>query len=239
MMDSKKDKPQIVAIIPARGGSKGIQRKNMRLLAGKPLILWTIEPALKSKYIAKIVVSTEDEEIADLSITYRAEVIKRPVELAGDNSATIDVVKHVIEALKEKENYIPEIIVLLQPTSPLRTTEDIDNTIELFEDNDCESVISVCEVKKPLYWNFKIEGGYLEPIFGVQYFKMRRQDIEKTYVPNGAIYISKPRTLYKYKSFYCKRTIPYVMPLERSIDIDEEIDFKLAEFLLRRECEEN
>ncbi len=224
----KKTKPKILAIIPARGGSKGIPRKNIRLLSGKPLIAYSIETALQSKYIDTVVVSTEDEEIAEIARIYGAEVIMRPNELAKDDSPIMDTIFHVLETIKM--NY--DIVVLLQPTSPLRNCIDINNAIELFLNKNCESVVGVTE-NLSLYWSFSIEEGYLKPIFGNKYLKNRRQDLPKTYVPNGAIFISTPITLQKYKSFYCQKTIPYIMPRERSVDIDDEVDFKLAELLIK------
>ena len=224
---------EIVAIIPARGGSKGIPRKNIKQLFGKPLIVWTIEHGKKSRYIGRITVSTEDKEIAEISKKYGAEVIERPEELAKDETPTIDVIFHVLQVVKA-ENFEPGLVVLLQPTSPLRNAQDIDNAIELFLKNDCESVVSVCEVEHSLYWSFEIENRYLKPIFGGKYLNMRRQDLPKVYTPNGAIYVSTPEILRKYKSFYCSKTIPYIMPPERSVDIDNEIDFMLAELLMRK-----
>ena len=220
------------AIIPARGGSKGIPKKNIKPLRGKPLISYSIEHAKKSKYINKVVVSTEDEEIAEISTEYSAEIIERPKELAKDESPTIDAIFHALAVLKT-ENYNPDIIILLQPTSPLRNAEDIDNAMELFLNSGCESVVSVCEVEHSPYWSLKIEDNHLKPIFGEKYLEMRRQDLPKVYMPNGAIFISTPENLRKYKSFHCPKTIPYVMPLERSVDIDKEIDFMLAELLMR------
>jgi CMP-N-acetylneuraminic acid synthetase len=231
------DMSQTIAIIPARGGSKGIPRKNIRLLGGKPLIAYTIETALKSKYIDIVVVSTEDEEIAGISKKFGAEVIERPEELAGDESPTIDAIKHVIQTLREKDNYNPDIVVLLQPTTPLRIVEDINNAVELFLNNDCESVVSVCKANP--YWCLTIKDKHLEPTFGWDYFYKRRQDLLHSYSLNGVIYITTIENLNKYNSFFNKKIIPYIMPYERSIDIDEEIDFKLAEFFLRREYEES
>lgn len=226
-------KPKTIAIIPARGGSKGIPRKNVRLLAGKPLVCYAIEKALESKYIDTVVVSTEDGEIAEVSKKCGAEILKRPEELAEDKTPTMDVVFHVLGSFEQNE-YMDPIIVLLQPTSPLRDVEDIDGAIELFLNADCESVVSVCEVSHSPYWCLKIEKGYLKPLFGNKYFGTRRQELETTYMPNGAIYVLTPRTLYKYKSFYCDCTIPYIMPTERSIDIDTRLDFMLAELLIKK-----
>ena len=226
-------KPKTVAIIPARGGSKGIPEKNIKPLFGKPLVAWTIEHAKKSECFNKIIVTTEDEEIAGISRKYGAEIIKRPKELAKDESPTIDAIFHVLEVLRT-DNYNPNIIVLLQPTSPLRNVNDIEKALKLFLERDCESVVSVCEMEHPPYWSFTVEGGYLNPLFENDYLKIRRQDLPKTYIPNGAIYVSMPQMLYKYKSFYCEKTIPFVMPAERSIDIDNEIDFMLAELLVKK-----
>ena len=223
---------KIIAIIPARGGSKGLPRKNIKTLVGKPLIAWTIEQAKSSRYIDKIIVSTEDQEIEEIAEKYGAEIIKRPKKLAMDKSITIDVIFQALKILKA-ENYNPDIIVLLQPTSPLRSVEDIDNAIKLFLNNNCKSVVSVCETSHSPYWCFKIEDEYLKPLFEEKYLRMRRQDLENIYKPNGAIYISTPQALYKYKTFYSNCIIPYIMPAERSIDIDNKIDFMLAELLIK------
>ena len=227
----KKTKPRTLAIIPARGKSKCLPRKNVKLLAGKPLIVYSIEAAKQSKYIDKVIVSTDDKEIAEIAKTHGIEVIDRPTELARDDSPVIDAVFHALGSLKS--SYIPDVIVLLQPTSPLRNSQDVDNAIELFLKKECESVVGVIEDISP-YWSFKMENSYLKPIFGKKYLKKRRQDLPKLYLPNGAIFISTPSMLKKYRSFYCKKTIPYVMPMERSIDIDTDIDFILAEIMIEK-----
>lgn len=228
----EKSQLKIIAIIPARGGSRGIPRKNIRLLAGKPLIAYSIEAALKSGYIDRVVVSTEDKETAEISKRYGAEVIKRPEELAKDDTPTINVILDVLGTFKT-DDFETEVIVLLQPTSPLRNVHDIDNAIEVYLKNDCESVVSVCEAEHSLYWSFKIEDIYLKPIFNARYLKMRRQELPKVYIPNGAVFVSTPEKLRKHNSFYCPKTIPYIMLHERSVDIDNEIDFILAELLMR------
>ena len=233
MKKNQSKNKKITAIIPARGGSKGLPRKNIRLLFGKPLIAYTIEVALKSKYLDKVIVSTEDKKIAQISRKYGAMVIKRPKELATDRAEITEVIFNVLDILRKK-NYIPELIVLLQPTSPLKNTDDIDRAIKLFLKNKAESVVSVYQVKKSPYWYFKIINKYLRPMLGRKYLKKRRQDLPNFYMANGAIYISTPKTLLKYKSFFCKKTLPYIMPPERSIDIDNEIDLKLVELLIKR-----
>lgn len=225
--------PKILAIIPARGGSKGIPKKNIKFLLGKPLINYTIESAQKSRYLDKIVVSTEDREIHQVVEIAGIQVIKRPKELSEDDSSTYSVIEHAINFLQENENYKPDIVLLLQPTSPLRSSKDIDSAIELFLKNKCESVVGVCEFGHPVHTSFQIQNNYLKPIFGKKYLGKRRQDLPIFYVPNGAIFISTPKNLFKYKSFYCKKVLPYIMPIEKSIDIDNDINFKLAELLIQ------
>jgi CMP-N,N'-diacetyllegionaminic acid synthase len=233
MYKEKTKKQKIIALIPARGGSKGIPGKNIKFLAGKPLIAYTIEVAKKCRYLDKIFVSTDDEEIAKISRKYGAEIIKRPNILAGDKSKFIDAIFYHLEKFK-KENFIPEVLVVLQPTSPLRTTNDIKEAIELFLNNECESVVSVSEPEHSLQWSFQKKGKYLKPIFGWKYFKgINRQDVEKTYLPNGAIFISRPKFLYLNKSFYSKKTLPYFMPKDRSVDIDNMTDFLIAESAIK------
>ncbi|EHP89549.1 acylneuraminate cytidylyltransferase family protein [Methanotorris formicicus] len=225
---------KILGLIPARGGSKGLPRKNIKPLLGKPLIGWTIEYAKNSKYIDKVVVSTDDEEIAKVSKECGAEVpFLRPKELARDDSPTIDAIIHAINWFEERGMFF-DILVLLQTTSPLRTTEDIDNAIELFLNNkEALSLVSVKENEHPPFWSLKIENRFLKPLFGEEYFRKRRQELPKSYMPNGAIFISYVNILKEYKTFYTPKTIAYIMPPERSIDIDNEFDFLLAEFILK------
>ena len=226
----------IISIIPARGGSKGVPRKNIKLLAGKPLIAYSIDVAKHSKYLTRILVSTEDREIKKIVLEWGAEVIDRPEELARDETTTIDVIFHVFDYLKSVESLEPDLIVVLQPTSPLRIVEDIDNSIRLFlSSSDALSLVSVTEYESTPFWALKLSDGFVFPMFDEKYFKMRRQEIPTAYKPNGAIFISRPETLRKYKTFYSPRTLGYVMPPERSVDIDTEFDFMLAEFLLKRQ----
>jgi CMP-N-acetylneuraminic acid synthetase len=223
----------IISIIPARGGSKGLPRKNIAMLNGKPLIAYSIESALKSNFMNRVIVSTEDEEIAEISKKYGSEVMKRPIELAGDNTSTISVVKHVLNQL-ECEGYHVKVLVLLQPTTPLRTSVDIDAAIQLFLASNCQSVISVCEMGHSPYWSFEVEKGHMKPLFGKKYLGMRRQDLPKVYMPNGALFISSPEEINRADSFYSSRIIPYIMSAERSIDIDCEMDLLEAEIILKK-----
>ncbi len=230
-MTNKKRK--ILAIIPARGGSKSIPRKNVKLLAGKPLIAHTIHAAVKSKYLDKIIVSTDDQEIAQVSKKAGAGVLDRPKELAQDHSLTQGVVEHALAYLAKVEKYKPDVFLILQPTSPMRTTKDIDDAVELFLKNTCDTLVSVSEAAHAVYWSFMVSGKYLKPMFGPKYLKKLRQDLPKAYITNGAICISTPASLLKYKSPYGKKIFPYVMPHERSIAIDDHVNFKLTEILIQ------
>ena len=226
----------IISIIPARGGSKGIPRKNIKLLNGKPLISYSIDASNSCSLIDDTYVSTEDAEISEISKGNNAEVIERPDELAGDDSSSIDVILHVLDYLENKGE-LPDLFVLLQPTSPLRTSEDIEASINSFLESDCDSLVSVCELDHRSLLNFSLEDGFLVQNNNESLFNSRRQDIPTHYSLNGAIYITTPEFIRKNKSFYSDKTIPHVMSKEKSIDIDTSFDFKLAEFLLN-ECDD-
>jgi len=224
----------ILALIPARGGSKRLPRKNIRPLLGKPLIAWTIEQALISKYIDRVIVSTDDKEIAEVSQKYGAEVpFMRPKELATDEAGSVDVILHALKYLEDADNYSPDIVVLLQPTSPLRTTEETDKALELFFTNKYDSLISVYEAPKHYLWLFESKEDFLRP-FACLRSKLADNKPHKFYVPNGAIYIANSETLKKNKTFYTKKLSYFVMPYERSIDIDTELDLIIAETILEK-----
>ena len=182
---------KIISIIPARGGSKGLPKKNILELAGKPLIAWTIESSLKSKYISKTIVSSDCDEILNISSKYGSEILKRPDELARDTTPTEPVVEHILQNIKDLGNY--SYLVLLQPTSPLRDEKDIDEAIsKLIQEKDATALISVKEIDNKILKAFKINNnGYLEGISNNKYPFMRRQDLPKVFMPNGAIYIIK------------------------------------------------
>jgi len=226
------EKLNIIAIIPARGGSKGIPRKNIKMIAGKELIAYSINAGKSSRYIKNLFVSTEDDDIEEVSRRYGADIIKRPSELAEDDSPTIDVILNCLEYFHKNKIKV-DVILLLQATSPLRTSQDIDQAIEQFVNGEGDSLISVCELSHSPYWSLKLEDGYLEPNFGRDYLNMRRQDLPLLYAPNGSLFIATPDYLLKNKTFYSEKTLPYLMPAERSIDIDNDLDFKLAELILK------
>jgi len=236
-----KDK-KILAIIPARGGSKGLPRKNIKNLAGKPLIAWTIELALKSRYLDRVVVSTEDKEIAKIARRYGAEVpFLRPKKYARDDSPTSEVINHAINWFKKRgENF--DIVICLEPTSPLRREEDIDNAIEFFikNINKADSLVSVGEIhlENP-YIAKKIEKGYVKPLIKTHKNIYQRQQLLKTYFPYGVIYLSKIKTYQKYNTFYQKRTIPYFIERWQNYEIDDIWDFICVEAILKQKLKEN
>jgi CMP-N,N'-diacetyllegionaminic acid synthase len=225
-----KDKT-FLAIIPARGGSKRLPRKNVLELNAKPLIAYSIEGGLDSIYIDKVVVTSDDDEILTISKKYGAVTINRPDELASDTATTFDAIKHTVEHY-EKYDYI----VLLQATSPLRNEKDIDEAIELLESKNADAVVSVCEMDhSPLWSNTLDKSLSMKGFLKDEILNTRSQDLEKYYRLNGAIYICKTEKLLEEKSFFLKDNIfSYVMDRVSSIDIDEEIDFILAGHLIKK-----
>jgi len=225
----------ILGLIPARGGSKGLPRKNIRPLLGKPLIAWTIEQAKVSKYVDKVVVSTDDEEIAEVAKQYGAKVpFMRPKELARDDTPGIDVVFHAMNWFTKNKNKQYDLIILLQPTSPLRTAEDIDKAIELLFLKKAKAIVSVCEVDHhPLWTNTLPENGCMKDFIRKEIMNKNRQELPTFYGLNGAIYLAYWDYIKEQKGFFGKETFAYIMPKERSVDIDSELDLKLAEILMK------
>lgn len=226
----------MIAIIPARGGSKGLPGKNIKILNGKPLIAYTIEAAKKSKYIDRVVVTTDDEKIAEAAKKYGAELpFMRPAELSTDTASAVDVYLHAVEFLKEENQNIEKFMVLL-PTAPLRNEKNIDEAVELFQEKEARTLISVKEAETPISWYYaKNANGYIENAgFENGLSVANRQMNRKFYIPNGAIYILDYHLLKEERTYYCDDTIGYVMDREHSVDIDEMIDFKLAEVLMQK-----
>ncbi|ORX24521.1 CMP-N-acetlyneuraminic acid synthetase [Thermoanaerobacterium sp. PSU-2] len=223
----------ILAIIPARGGSKGVKRKNVRPLLNRPLIAYTIEAALQANFLDKIIVSTEDPEIASISKEFGAEIpFMRPVELASDDAKAIDVIFHAMNWL-EKNHAVYDLVMLLQPTSPLRKAYDIKNAIDILYEKKARAVVSVCEAEhSPLWMNVLNEDLCMKDFLRKDVLNKNRQEISKYYRINGAIYVSDWNYLIQNKGFFGEKTYAYIMPNERSIDIDTELDLKFAEFLM-------
>ncbi|MDY0328082.1 MAG: acylneuraminate cytidylyltransferase family protein [Arcobacteraceae bacterium] len=218
-----------LAIIPARGGSKRLPRKNVLALSGKPLIAWSIEAGINSKYIDKVVVTSDDDEILNISKKYGAETIQRPDELASDMATTFDAIKHTIDNMSDYD-----YIVLLQPTSPLRNQYHIDGAIELLESKNADAVVSVCAMEhSPLWSNTLPTDDSMNTFLKDEVLNKRSQDLETYYRLNGAIYICKTEKLLAEKSFFLKSNIfAYKMDRLNSIDIDEEIDFIIAKSIM-------
>ena len=223
-------KESFLAIIPARGGSKRLPRKNILDLAGKPLIEWSIEAGLKSKYIDKVVLTSEDAEILSIAKDIGVDVIDRPVQLSTDSSTSFDVVKHAVETI-EKYDYI----ILLQPTSPLRNEKHIDEAVELLIEKNADSVVSVCEVDhSPLWSNTLPDDGSMKDFLRPEVAGKRSQDFEKYYRLNGAIYICKTKPMMNYKTLFLKdNSYAYIMETSRSVDIDTYSDYLLANLILK------
>jgi CMP-N,N'-diacetyllegionaminic acid synthase len=225
----------IIGLITARGGSKGVPRKNVKLLAGKPLIAWTIQAALQSQRLSRVIVSTDNTEIAQISKQWGAEVpFMRPPELAQDDTPHILVVEHVIQWLQKHDNTQPDYIMLLQPTSPLRSTEDIGATIQMAEACHAVAVVSVSAMDSHPYLAKQIlEDGTLADFVASDISYLRRQDLPPAYALNGAIYLNRCESLLRDRTFLPPGTCGYIMPPERSLDIDTPWDFYLAELVLK------
>lgn len=224
----------VLAIIPARGNSKGIPGKNIKLLGGKPLILWTIEAAKESKFIDRIIVSTDSEEIAGVAREYGAEVpFMRPSKLASDEASGADVILHALRWF-EKNNINYNFFILLQPTSPLRNSEHIDRALdELIKKPEAQALVSVKIAEESPYWMKEIDGqGFLKNLLSETKQYPNRQDLPKVYILNGAIYISKWDIFLEDKSFFKRKCLPYIMDEKSSLDLDTPLDWKLAEVLL-------
>lgn len=225
-----------LAIIPARGGSKRLPRKNVLELAGKPLIAWTIEAALQSRYIDRVIVSTDDEEIAQAARQCGADVpFLRPEALARDETTSIDVLNHALQELENRgERY--RYLVLLQPTSPLRSAAHIDAAIALLLDKQADAVVSVAELDHPVEWSNTLpENLSLDGFFPARYRGMRSQDLPKRYRINGAIYITDVKRFRKENALvYDGNSFAYIMDRRVSIDVDEETDFLLAKALMEQ-----
>lgn len=221
----------ILAIIPARGGSKGVPGKNLRVVNGKSLLAHTIATAQLSTLIDRIIVSSEDDQILAAAHEARAEVpFVRPQALAADDTPSVDVIIH---ALKELPHY--DYVVILQVTSPLRKVEDIDQCLQLCQQKGAPACVSVTQAAESPYWMFNInEQHALSPLLAKQSIPTQRQACPTTYVLNGAVFAAHSDWFMQKKTFITPETIAYIMPKERSLDIDTEFDFDLLNCYLKR-----
>ncbi len=231
---------EILGLITARGGSKSVPRKNLAEVGGKPLVAWTIEAALESRGLSRVIVSTEDNEIAEICRQWGADVpFIRPPELAQDESSHISVVLHTLDWLESHEGALPDYLMVLQPTSLLRTTEDIDGAIRVAHEKQDDGVVSVCETHHHPYLTKRIAGdGTLEdfvsdgPKQGSS--SIRRQVLPAAYFVNGAIFLNRCEVLRSTLNFVPPSTVPYIMPAERSLQIDGPWDLHIARLVLER-----
>jgi len=223
----------IIAVIPARGGSKGVPAKNIRDVAGKPLLAWTIEQAKHSQVIDRTILSSDDQEIISVAQQWGCETpFVRPAELAQDTSSHIEPILHALNVMPKQYDYV----VMLQVTSPLRLSKDIDSCVELCIRQRAPACVSVTIPDKSPYWMYTInEQGCINNLIGNGSvpLPMVRQQLPEVYVLNGAVYVAYVKWLLGTTSFLTPQTIPYIMPKERSLDIDNEMDINFASFLLK------
>jgi N-acylneuraminate cytidylyltransferase len=227
------DGRRVLALLAARGGSKGLPGKNILDFAGSPLIHWSIRAAQGSAYVDRIVLTTDDPAIAEVAKAGGCEVpFMRPPELATDSARSIDAIHHAMDWLSAAGDHF-DYLVLLQPTSPLRIAEDIDACVRECHDTGATTVISLCESPKSPYWMFRrTEEGGLAPIMG-EINAARRQELPTAYVPNGAVYVARWEKLRAIESFIAPDMRGITMPTERSIDIDTKLDMFIAEALMK------
>lgn len=221
---------KILAIVPARGGSKGVARKNIKELGGKPLLEWTLDAAVNSCLIDKVFVSTDCCEIANVATAFGIDVpFMRPQSLSRDDTVVADVVEHVLSCLDEQYDEV----ILLQPTSPFRNNKHITDALDVYYKSDAFSLVSVCQSEKNPHWMFTIsEDRRLKPLLSYEERLHRRQDLPKFYHLNGAIYVVDVPLFREKKKFVYSDTVPYIMDHVSSLDIDTMMDFQLAEAML-------
>lgn len=232
----------VLGVIPARGGSKRIPRKNIKKFAGQPLITHSLTAAIESDCFSRLVVSTEDQEIAGICRNFLPNlVLERPADLALDETPTLPVIQHAVRSLGELEHYHPDVIVVLQPTSPFRSAQDIRNVVRLIETEGTDSVVSVVEVPHQFspFSVMKIEDGLLHALDDHSELENISQKKPKFYARNGCFNsVCTYECLMEYSSLYGRSSIPYLMPAAKSIDLDSELDWELAENLFQRATRE-
>jgi CMP-N-acetylneuraminic acid synthetase len=230
---------KVLAVIPARGGSKAVPRKNIKMLAGKPLIAYTIEEARKSSYLTHIVVSTDDEEIKKIAIQFGAEVpFLRPQELATDKSLAIPTMQHAVLETEKIKKIVYDYVIMLQPTSPLRVASDIDNALAMLLKGNADGIISIVDVDNWHPMKMKIfEGDSLVDYEKPPMENPPRQILPKVYMVNGVLYATTRNNLIEKGTFKAGKCLGYIMSTERSVNIDTEIDFLIAEYYLQHKKE--
>jgi len=224
----------VVAVIPARSGSKRVPNKNVKLLGGHPLIYYTIREALKAKTLSRIIFSTDSPEYAELARSYGAETpYLQPKEISGD-VGTFPVLKYCVDYLEQVENYKVDVIVTLEPTSPFRVAQDIDDAVNKLLETGCDSVVGVREIKEPPAWMFTLNSDTMQPFLGGDTSQLGLSgDLPRLFLPNGCVYVTQRDVLMSEGRIFGKDCRALIMPPERSLDIDGPEDFGYAEFCLR------
>jgi len=228
--------PNVVGIIPARSGSRRIPDKNLKILAGHPLIYYTIREALKAKTLNRVILATDSQHYADVARRYGAEVpYLQPKEISGDDMET-DALIYCVNYLEKIEVYPVDVVVTLEPTSPFRLAKDIDDAVNKLFKTGADSVVSVCEISQPPHWMFRLDADRMISFLNVdtsRFGRTSRSELPKLYLPNGCVYVTRRDVLMNEKRIYGKDCRALIMPAERSIDIDTLEDFRYAEFCLR------
>jgi CMP-N,N'-diacetyllegionaminic acid synthase len=227
---------RVLGLIPARGGSKGLPGKNIRMLNGRPLIAWSLWAAERSRYLDRVIVSTDSQEIADAARAFGGDApFMRPADLASDTADSIDVILHALDFCQDEgESY--DYLVLLEPTSPLRTVEDIDHSLErLAAHPSAEAMVSMAqaEASHPSFCSKAGPDGLIEPFMGTAILHLRRQDLGEVLFPEGTIYISSVPALKKRRSFYHEKTLAHIVERHKQFEVDEEMDLVLIEALMK------
>uniref|UniRef100_Q3ARI1 Acylneuraminate cytidylyltransferase n=1 Tax=Chlorobium chlorochromatii (strain CaD3) TaxID=340177 RepID=Q3ARI1_CHLCH len=224
---------QTVAIIPARGGSKGLKYKNIYPVAGKPLLAWTIEQARASQFVDKVFVSTDSEDIADIAKEYGAEVIERPADIAGDKATSESAILHALNVIQAEHHITVSAVVFLQATSPLRKQGDIDGAIELFRRENADSLISVTKADDLTIWEQRKSGEWASVNFDYRNRGMR-QDRPAQFIENGSIYMFTPETLHRFNNRIGEKLVAYEMEFWQTWEIDTLNEIELVEFYMKR-----
>lgn len=237
----KTKKPQVIALIPARAGSKRVPNKNIRLLGGKPLIAYTIEAALRSKNIDRIIVSTDSKKIASVAKEFGAEVpFLRPAKIAKSHSTEYEFHRHALDWLKAEENFVPDYLVNLYPTSPFRTTDSIESAVDcILKDKRADTLRSVIKCSEHPYKMWVKRSHYMKALIPTKSRNTQTQAyhlLPEVFIQNASIYIVKSSVVLKYKSTIGDRILPFVMSEEESVDINRPIDFEMAELLLKKKA---
>lgn len=228
----------ILGVIPARGGSKSVPRKNLALIFGRPLIAYTIDAAKRSRRLTHFLVSSEDDEIIRVAKLYGAPVpFVRPMELATDQAPSLPVVQHAVAEMEARENVKFDYVVLLQPTTPMRLPQDIDAAVDKIIATGADSVVSVCDVDAyhPARMRQIVDDRLVELPIKEPREMARRQDLPPIYIRNGAVYVARRDLVMEENSMIGKVSRPYVMPVERSVNIDGKLDLLMAQLLMKEE----